>query len=313
MKHKNLIKEIKREFRLRWGLYVLLLPTLIYVLVFLYGPMGGIVMAFQDYKATLGLLKSPFVGLKHFTRFLTDYNFKTIFSNTLIISFYSLIAGFPIPIIFALFTNTIKNRRFKNLIKTVSYAPHFISTVVIVAMINLFFAPTSGVFTIIYNNIRNMMGLETVTLGILTNKDAFYHLYVWSGIWQELGWNSIIYIAALSAISPDLYEAANIDGASRIQCIRYIDFPSILPTVVTLLILNTGNILSIGFEKAYLMQNNLNIQNSEIISTYVYKMGLNNAQYSFSTAIGLFNSVINLALLLTVNTISKKLTDVGIL
>ena len=181
------------------------------------------------------------------------------------------------------------------------------------AMINLFFAPTSGVVVNIYNNIRSIVGLEEVTLGILTDKNAFYHLYVWSGIWQELGWNSIVYIAALSAISPDLYEAANIDGASRIQCIRYIDFPSILPTIVTLLILNTGNILSIGFEKAYLMQNNLNIQASEIISTYVYKVGLNNAMYSFSTAVGLFNSIINLTLLLIVNAVSKKLTDIGIL
>ena len=313
MKRKGWIEGIKKEIKLRWGLYVLLLPTLIYVLVFLYGPMGGVIMAFQDYKASLGLLESPFVGLKHFKRFLTDYNFKTIFTNTMVISFYSLLAGFPLPIIFALFTNTIKNNKVKNVIKTISYAPHFISIVVIVAMINLFFAPTSGVFTNIYNSIRGMAGLEPLTLGILTDKNAFYHLYVWSGIWQELGWNSIIYIAALSSISPDLYEAASIDGASRIQCIRYIDFPSILPTVVTLLILNTGNILAIGFEKAYLMQNNLNIQTSEIISTYVYKMGLNNAQYSFSTAVGLFNSIINLALLLIINTVSKKITDLGIL
>lgn len=309
----KIVSAIKKELKLRWGLYLLLLPTFLYVVIFLYGPMGGVMMAFQDYKASLGLLKSPFVGLKHFRRFLTDYNFKTIFSNTVIISFYSLIAGFPLPILFALFTNTIKSNKLKNFVKTVSYAPHFISIVVIVAMLNLFFAPTSGVFTNIYNSIRGIAGMEPVTLGILTDKSAFYHLYVWSGIWQELGWNSIIYIAALSAISPDLYEAAGIDGASRIQCIRYIDLPSILPTVVTLLILNTGNILSIGFEKAYLMQNNLNIQNSEIISTYVYKMGLNNAQYSFSTAIGLFNSIINLILLLIVNTVSKKLTDVGIL
>lgn len=313
MKIKNIVNGMKKELKIRWGLYVLLLPTLIYVLIFLYGPMGGVLMAFQDYKSSLGLLKSPFVGLKHFKRFLTDYNFKTIFSNTLIISFYSLIAGFPFPIIFALFTNTIKNNKLKNFIKTASYAPHFISVVVIVAMINLFFAPTSGVVVNIYNNIRSMMGLEEITLGILTDKNAFYHLYVWSGIWQELGWNSIVYIAALSAISPDLYEAASIDGASRIQCIRYIDFPSILPTIVTLLILNTGNILSIGFEKAYLMQNNLNIQASEIISTYVYKVGLNNAMYSFSTAVGLFNSIINLILLLIVNAVSKKLTDIGIL
>ena len=313
MKIRSMVNGIKKELKLRWGLYILLLPTLIYVLIFLYGPMGGVLMAFQDYKSSLGLLKSPFVGLKHFRRFLTDYNFKTIFSNTLIISFYSLIAGFPFPIIFALFTNTIKSKKLKNFIKTASYAPHFISVVVIVAMINLFFAPTSGVVVNIYNNIRSIVGLEEVTLGILTDKNAFYHLYVWSGIWQELGWNSIVYIAALSAISPDLYEAANIDGASRIQCIRYIDFPSILPTIVTLLNLNTGNILSIGFEKAYLMQNNLNIQASEIISTYVYKVGLNNAMYSFSTAVGLFNSIINLTLLLIVNAVSKKLTDIGIL
>ena len=310
---RKCINSIRRELKLRWGLYLLLLPTLVYVLVFLYGPMGGILMAFEDYRAARGIFGSEFVGLKHFERFLTDYNFKTIFSNTLIISFYSLLAGFPLPILFALFINTIKNKKLKNFIKTVSYAPHFISIVVIVAMLNLFFAPTSGVFTHLYNGVRELLGMEPVGLGIMTDENAFYHLYVWSGIWQELGWNSIIYIAALSAISPELYEAAGIDGASRFQCIRYIDFPNILPTVVTLLILNTGNILSVGFEKAYLMQNNLNIQTSEIISTYVYKMGLNNAQYSFSTAIGLFNSIINLILLLIVNTVSKKITDVGIL
>ena len=178
MKRKGWIEGIKKEIKLRWGLYVLLLPTLIYVLVFLYGPMGGVIMAFQDYKASLGLLESPFVGLKHFKRFLTDYNFKTIFTNTMVISFYSLLAGFPLPIIFALFTNTIKNNKVKNVIKTISYAPHFISIVVIVAMINLFFAPTSGVFTNIYNSIRGMAGLEPLTLGILTDKNAFYHLYV---------------------------------------------------------------------------------------------------------------------------------------
>lgn len=309
---KRVGKAIATELRLRWGLYLLLLPTLIYVLVFLYGPMGGVVMAFQNYKASKGLLGSQWVGLKHFHKFFSSYNFSMLMKNTVSISLYSLAAGFPLPIIFALSLNVLSNQRTKNTIKTIAYAPHFISTVVVVGMINLFFAPTSGIFTAILNLVRGAFHLDPITLDWLTDKNMFIHLYVWSGIWQELGWGSIIYLAALSSINPDLYEAAHIDGATRLKCILHIDLPSILPTVITLLILNTGNILSVGYEKAYLMQNNLNVEASEIISTYVYKIGLKDAQYSYSAAIGMFNSVINLFFLAVVNTLSKKMADVSI-
>ena len=309
---KGLLDAVAMELRHRWGLYLLLLPTLIYVLVFLYGPMGGVVMAFQNYKASKGLLGSQWVGLKHFRKFFSSYNFPTLMRNTISISLYSLAAGFPLPIIFALSLNVLDRQRTKNTIKTIAYAPHFISTVVVVGMINLFFAPTTGIITAILNRFRALFDLEPIILDCLTNKKAFIHLYVWSGIWQEMGCGSIIYLAALSSVSPDLYEAAHIDGATRLKCILHIDLPSILPTVIILLILNTGNILSVGYEKAYLMQNNLNIEASEIISTYVYKIGLNDAQYSYSAAIGMFNSVINLFFLVIVNTLARKMADISI-
>lgn len=307
-----MIQAVKRELRRNWGLYLLLLPTLVYVLVFLYGPMGGILIAFEDYKAAKGIFGSTFVGFKHFAKFFSAYNCWELIRNTLILSLYTLLAGFPLPIVFALMINNMRSTRGQNFVKTVSYAPHFISVIVLIGMLNIFMAPSSGIVVNILNQLRALTGLPPETLGWLTDPDAFPHLYVWSGIWQELGWGSIIYLAALAGISPDLYEAASMDGATRLQKIWHIELPGIMPTMVTLLILNTGNLLSVGFEKALLMQNNMNITRSEIISTYVYHVGLNSAQYSYSTAIGLFNSIINLVLLLIVNKAANRLAEVSL-
>lgn len=306
------MKHLKKGITKNWGLYILLLPALTYVIVFLYGPMSGVLIAFTDYNVKQGIFGSPFAGFKYFQKFLSAYNFGSLIRNTITISTYTLLAGFPLPIIFSLFLNSLNNRKVQNFIKTVSYAPHFISVIVLVSMLQIFFAPTTGVVTNIYNNILQLFGKEPIISSVLTNPNAFPHLYVWSGIWQELGWGSIIYLAALSGISPDLYEAAAIDGATKFQKIIFIDLPGILPTMVILLILNTGNILSVGFEKALLMQNNINLIRSELISTFVYRVGLNNAEYSFSTAIGLFNSAINLAVLLIVNKLANKIANIGI-
>ncbi|MFR6327444.1 ABC transporter permease [Eisenbergiella tayi] len=226
--------------------------------------------------------------------------------NTIILSFYSLIAGFPFPIILALCLNYLPSARIKKLVQNITYAPYFISTVVLVSMLTIFFSQSSG----LVNNIRDLFGLERLLF--MGDPKAFRHLYVWSGVWQSIGWNSIIYFASLSNVDESLHEAAIVDGATILQRIRYIDLPSIRPVIVTLFIMNTGKLMSIGFEKAYLMQNSLNMDTSEIISTYVYKIGLLNQQYSYSTAINLFNSVINLILMFSVNTLSKKLSDTSI-
>lgn len=305
--HLNRQKPLKLRLIQHWQLYLLLLPAVLYLLIFNYAPLYGLVIAFQDYKPYLGYLGSPFIGLKNFVRFFHSNKFGEIIPNTLVISFYSLLAGFPFPIILALCLNYIPAVRFKKIVQNITYAPYFISTVVLVSMLTIFFSQSSG----LVNNVRDALGLERLLY--MGDAKAFRHLYVWSGVWQSVGWNSIIYFAGLSNVDESLHEAAIVDGATILQRIRYIDLPSIRPVIVTLFIMNTGKIMSIGFEKAYLMQNSLNMTTSEIISTYVYKIGLLNQQYSYSTAINLFNSVVNLALLLSVNTISKKLSDTSIL
>ena len=295
-----------REIWKCWPLYLLLLPTLIYVVIFLYGPMYGELMAFQDFSPTKGIWGSHWVGFKHFIDFLTAYNFWTLMYNTLILSFYSLLAGFPIPIIFALLLNSVGKKHFKKVIQTASYAPHFISTVVIVGMMGIFFSETSGLVNL------GMKAIGIQPIFFLGTASWFKHLYVWTGIWQNMGWASIIYIATLTNISPELYEAATMDGANRFQKMLNIDVPSIMPTAVILLILDVGSLLSVGFEKVLLMQNNLNIQSSEVIATYVYKTGLLSADYSFSAAVTMFNSIICLILLVMVNSVSKKLSDTSL-
>jgi putative aldouronate transport system permease protein len=286
--------------------YLLLLPALIYVIIFCYGPMYGLQIAFKNYKGSKGIAGSPWVGLKHFMDFFGSYNFWNLIKNTLILSLYDLAVHFPIAIIVALVLNELKSDRLKRISQTLLYAPHFISTVVLVGMITVMFSKSSGVV----NYVLELLGLERHYF--MGEPESFRHLYVWSGVWQHTGWNAIIYIAALSSIDSGLHEAATIDGASRLQRILYINIPSIMPTIIITLIMSIGNITALGYEKAFLMQNELNLEVSEIISTYVYKRGIISANYSFSAAVGLFNNVINVIMLLIANAISKKASDTSL-
>ena len=299
--------QIKSYWKNNWQLYAFLLPSIIFIIIFAYIPMGGIVLAFKDYDFTKGIFGSPWVGFENFERFFSAYNFWPLLWNTISLSLYGLIAGFPFPIILALILNAFPCLKFKKVVQTVSYMPHFISTVVMVGMLMQLFNPRTGAFGVIYQIITGGQ-MMTDWFG---EPGAFQHLYVWSGIWQGIGWGSIIYIAALSGVDESLHEAAIIDGASRFQRVIYIDIPCILPTMVIMLILNAGRIMNVGFEKTYLMQNSLNISRSEVISTYVYKVGMviGTGDYPYSTAIGLFNSVINFIMLILVNSISKRLTE----
>lgn len=290
------------------GLYLLLSPALILLLLFAYKPMYGIVIAFKNYRNSLGILGSPWMDpwYANFTKFFNSFQFETTVFNTLRLSLYSLLAGFPLPILLALAVNQMRAQRFKRLFQTVTYLPHFISTVVMVGLIMIFLSPGSGLIGHLYR----LFGTEAPNL--MGSAAAFPHIYVWTDIWQHAGWDSIIYLAALSSIDPALYEAATVDGASRLQRIRHIDLPLLLPTACILLVLRAGNIMNVGFEKVYLMQNNLNAASSEIISTYTYKIGIISAQYNYSTAINLFNTTINLALLLLVNAITRRINDSGL-
>ncbi|MEA4824428.1 MAG: ABC transporter permease subunit [Clostridiaceae bacterium] len=290
----------KRILR-HYDLYLFILPALVWYIIFTYGPLYGVQIAFKNFNGALGIWGSPWVGLKHFRNFLTAYTFPNLLKNTITLSIYSLAAGFPFPIILALMLNELNFKRYKKIVQTVTYAPHFISMVVMVGMLTLFFSPSMGVI----NTIRGVFGMESVNF--LTRPDLFRHLYVWSGVWQGMGWGSIIYLAALSAVDPQQHEAAVIDGASRLQRIWYINIPVLLPTVTILLILNCGSILSVGYEKVLLMQNDLVLDVAEVISTYVYKRGLLKAEYSYSAAVGLFNNVVNVMILLCVNGIVRKL------
>ena len=291
-----------------WQLYVLMLLPLIYLLVFQYYPMFGAQIAFKNFNLVKGIWGSPWVGFKHFERFLQSYQFGRVLKNTLIISFYSLLAGFPLPIVLALSLNYLQSGRYRKTVQMVTYAPHFISTVVIVGMMIQMLATRNGII----NNTIAALGLERVNF--LGEPAAFAHIYVWSGVWQGLGFSSIIYIATLAGVPPELHEAAIVDGATIIQRIWHIDLPTIAPTAIVLLILSTGGILSVGFEKAFLLQNPLNLRASEVIQTYVYKTGLLSAipQFSYAAAIGLFQAVIGLALLVSVNQISRKFSEASL-
>lgn len=296
----NTVKLQTRIWRHR-DFYLMLLPAVIYVIIFCYTPMYGLQIAFKDYRVSLGFSGSRWVGLQHFINFFNGYNFWTLLKNTLLLSLYQLVVGFPIPIIVALIINELKGR-YKQVVQTVLYAPHFISTVVLVGMIVIMFSVSSGQV----NTLISKLGFEKIYF--MGSPKYFRHLYVWSGVWQSMGWNAIIYLAALAGVDPGLHEAASIDGASRVQRIIHINIPSILPTIMITLILQIGRLISIGYEKVYLLQTDLNIDASEVISTYVYKRGIVNTNYSFSTAVGLFNNVINIILLILANYISKKVT-----
>lgn len=283
-----------------WRLYVLLLPALVYLAIFHYGPMYGLQIAFRNYNPNLGITGSPWVGLKHFQYFVRSPQFLILVKNTVSISALALLFGFPMPIILALMLNESRAVWYKKLVQNLTYVPHFISVVVLVGMIISFTSPTIGVI----NKITELFGGKAVDY--MGKAEWFRPLYILSGIWQGTGWGSIIYLAALSGIDPQLHEAAEIDGASRLQRIWHINMPGILPTAVILFILNSGNIMNVGFEKVFLMQNALNLSASEVISTYVYKTGLLGAQFSYTSAIGLFNALINCTLLLCVNAISRR-------
>lgn len=305
VKGKKKTSFITRIWRDR-SLWLFCLPGMILTFIFSYIPMYGVQIAFRKYNARLGIWGSQWVGLKYFERFFDSPYFASTISNTLILSLYGLIASFPIPIILALALNSFRHEKYRKVIQTVTYAPNFISTVVMAGMIILFLSPSVGII----NHLITMFGGDAVNF--MAKKEYWRHIYVWTGVWQGMGWSSVIYFAALSGISPELHEAAKCDGATKMQLIRYIDFPSILPTATILLILNCGSILSIGFEKAYLLQNSLNLSVSEIISTYTYKVGLINNDMSYSAAIGLFNNIINLVLLLLVNKTADKLSGVSL-
>ncbi|MCQ6561647.1 ABC transporter permease subunit [Paenibacillus mendelii] len=282
-----------------WQLYVFVFPTLAYFILFHYYPMYGVQIAFRDFIPSLGIWGSEWVGLDHLERFIHSYYFPTLIKNTLLISLYQL-ALFPLPIIVALMINELKNGMYKRIIQTFSYAPYFISVVVMTGMVVAFLHPQTGIINVLIE------ALGGKPIAFMTEPGWFKSIYVWSGEWQNLGWGAIIYLAALTTINPDLHEAATMDGATRLQRIWHINIPSILPTIIILFILNMGSFMSIGFEKLYLMQNQLNMDASDVIQTYVYRTGLLEGQYSFSAAIGLFNSLINFALLILFNGIAKK-------
>ena len=295
-----------RLMKRHWQFYLLIALPLLYIIIFCYVPMPGILMAFERYSPSKGLLGSQWVGFQNFKQFFASPSNTRIIWNTLRIGLYSLIAGFPIPIILAIAVNEVANKRFKKTVQMVTYAPYFISTVVLVGILSQITDPRLGII----NKIIVLLGGNAINF--MGNPKMFDHLYVWSGIWQGVGYSSVIYIAALAGVSKELQEAAVVDGAARWERILHVDLPSIRPQIVILLIFNVGNVLNIGYEKVYLMQNDLNIQKSEIISTFVYKVGLVNADYGFSAAVGLFNALISIVLIMIANAVAKKTAETSI-
>jgi len=304
---KGVGSSFSRELKYNGQLYLLLLPAILYFTIFCYIPMYGVQIAFKNFNPVLGIIGSKFVGFKHFIRFFNSYQFALIIKNTLIISLYYLIADFPIAIILAIIINQMRQKKLKGLLQTVAFAPHFISTPAMVGIIIILLAPGTGILNRL---VTWIIGRDAGV--ILGNSRLFNSIYVWTGIWQNMGWESIIYTAVLTSINPELYEAADIDGAGKFRKILSIDLPALMPTAITMLILNSGKMLNIGFEKVFLMQNSMNLIASEVISTYVYKVGLAGADFSYSTAINLFNSVVNLIILITVNYFAKKTSEVSL-
>ncbi len=295
------------KIRRNWVLYLFILPAFLYFLIFSYVPMYGIQIAFKDFIATKGFVESPWADplWKHFKTFFSSVYFSDVFKNTVGLSFYYIAASFPIPVILALMVNEVKNTRFKKLVQNFTYMPYFISTVVLVGMVQLFLARTG-----LFNQIGALFGAEPT---LFLQKDGLFNdIYVWSGVWQVSGYSAVIYIAALTGVSPELHEAAIMDGATRLQRIRHVNLPAILPTIVTMLIMSVGGIMNLSFEKVLLMQTDSNLMVSEVISTYVYKLGIQKAQFSLSSAVGLFNNLINVTLLVLVNKISAKLSDTSL-
>lgn len=291
-----------KAFRLHWQLYLLLILPLVWVIIFRYWPMFGLQIAFRNFKISKGFWDSKWVGLKYFQQFLTDYSFKRLISNTLGISVYSLVAGFFPPIILAVALNECRHKYFTKGVQTITYMPHFLSTVVITSIITQLLSYGGALNTLV-------KAVGGTPRNYLSEPSYFKSIYVWSGIWQSQGYNSIMYLAALAGISPELQEAAYVDGANIWQRIWHVDLPGIIPTAIILLILNTASVLNVGYEKVYLLQNSLNMSASDVISTYVYRVGLVDMNYSFSTAVNLFQSVISLLLMAIVNSIARKASD----
>ncbi len=300
------IKKQGRYIGRNYQLYILLTLIMAYYFIFAYLPIFGLRMAFMDFNPVSGFAGSKWVGFENFQRLFQGAYFWPVLRNTIFISLYGLLAGFPFPIVFALAVNLLQRERVKKVVQTVAFAPHFISTVVIVGMLKLFLSPSTG----IVNLMLEVLGAERINF--MGQANLFPSVYVWSGIWQNTGWNAVIYIAALSGIDPQLHEAATIDGASRLKRIWHIDLPGIMPTIIILTIMSCANLLGIGFEKIYLMQNDLNLSTSEVISTYSYKIAFDQADYSYSAAVSMFNSVVTFTLLVIVNAISKKISDTSL-
>lgn len=300
MKGKQSTASLKRRLRNNWQMYLLLLVPVVLTIVYKYIPMYGIQIAFRDFKASKGITGSEFVGLYWFKRFFTSPNCWRMIKNTFLLSFYSLLWGFPIPIILSLCINQLRFPKLKRVTQTILYAPHFISTMVICGMIKIFLSPSGGLLNLILGT----------NIDFLTESTAFRTIYIASGIWQDAGWGCIIYLATLATVDTSLYEAAKVDGASVFQRIRHIDIPALLPMAVLNLIMSAGSLMNVGFEKAWLLQTDLNRATSDIIAVYVYEQGIENAKYSYSTAVGLFNTAVNLILLIVVNKIASKYSDV---
>lgn len=297
---------LRRDLKKYKSLYILAIPVVVYFILFHYKPMYGLVIAFQNYRPGLGISGSKWVGLQHFEAFFGSFYFKRTLKNTLIISFTTLIVSFPAPIIFALLLNEVKNMKFKRMIQTISYMPHFISTVVICGLITTFTSNT-GVLTTLAHN---LFGFPKISM--LTKSELFVPIYVISGIWQSLGWDAIIYISALSSVDQQLYEAAEIDGANRWKQTIHVTIPSIAGTIIILLLMRLGSIMNVGFEKIIMLYNESIYDTSDVIATFVYRRGLKDAQYSFGAAVGLFNSVVNFFLVIIFNKISKKVTEISL-
>ena len=299
---------VTRRINRNWQLYLMLVPVIAFFAIFCYGPMYGILLAFKKYQVLKGIIGSPWANpwYKHFLEFFNSPYFQRVLTNTVVVSLESLLFGFPLPILLALMINEVHNTKYKKFVQNVTYAPHFLSTLVLVGMIRAFVNSDYGIINIA---IRKLGGEG---YNWLQKASLFRPIYIGSGIWQNIGWDSIIYIAALAGIDPQLHEAAMMDGATRMQRIWHINIPGILPTMVILLILNSGHIMNVGFEKVFLMQNDLNMSTSDVISTYSYRIGIDSAKYELATAIGLFNSVVNCALLLIVNGFSRKLSETSL-
>ena len=292
-------KTLLERMGAHWQLYLMLLIPVVLTIIYKYIPMYGIQIAFRDYKSVRGMWDSDWVGMKWFVRFFSSPNCLIMIKNTVLLSFYSLLWSFPIPIILALLINQLRFNKFKRTVQTILYAPHFISVMVVCGMLRVFLSPSGGLINLIAGT----------SIDFLTESDAFRTIYIASGIWQDAGWGIIVYMATLANIDTSHYEAAKIDGASMFQRIRYIDLPELVPQIVLMLIMSAGNLMNVGFEKVFLLQTDLNKATSDVIAVYVYQQGIEHAKYSYSTAVGLFNTVVNIVLLIVVNKITSRISE----